>query len=79
MAELSIDEMREKVREADMAQAQERNAEEAAKLKPMQDFLKGKTLKAFRKEVDELAATYVDDVTQSQKINALRMALTLFM
>lgn len=79
MAVMTIEEMREKVREADLAVAEQANLERDAKMKPMQDFVKGKSLKDFRKEVDELAATYIDDVTQSQKINALRMALSLFM
>lgn len=74
MAALTIEEMREKVREADMA-----NAVEADKaMKPYLDFVSGKTLANINKEAAELAVTYADNHLVSQKINALRMALNLF-
>lgn len=78
MAEMTIEQMRTKVQEADMAAMSERQIENEKAMKPMNDFLAAKALAEVKKQTEELAVVYASDMAVSQKVNALRMALQLF-
>jgi len=75
---LTMDEMRALVREDDMRIMTETSLKQNEKMKPMEDFQNGQLLKDFKSKLDELALTYVEDVTMTQKVNAVRMSMSLF-
>lgn len=78
MAELSIDEMRELVQEADRVRMEEERAELDAYNKPMKDFTESEALANIKDEVEGLLDFYVLNDYHLHKLRALRMALDLF-
>jgi hypothetical protein len=77
MAELTIDEMRAKVMEADAAAMAEQNKKREELMKPLNTFLASKELAKVKKDVDEMAVAFADDDMWNHKFRAIQMALKL--
>lgn len=77
MTELTIEEMRAKVMAADAAAMEEQNAQRAALMKPLNDFITSKELFKVKQDVEQLAIDFAQDPVWKHKFRAIQGALEL--